>query len=205
MPPARRNTAKESLAGTASDRVRAIIEAAETSAAEIRAEAEADAERIRGEAEERANVVRSEARSGVQALLGSIRDSLDSLRDDLAQLEQRLGEPEPAKPVVAPRDEPVGAPLEDDLDLATADEEDQDAARAADTAFSAPADEPTPDAVISDATHADESNLEGARLVALNMALNGAPRDEVDHYLRDNYELSDQSALLDEVYASIGS
>ena len=86
MPPARRNTPKDSLAGAAGDRVRVIIEAAEASAAEIRADAEAEAERIRSEAEERASVVRSEARSDVRALLASIRGSVDSLRADLERL-----------------------------------------------------------------------------------------------------------------------
>jgi hypothetical protein len=46
-------------------------------------------------------------------------------------------------------------------------------------------------------------DAEGARLIALNMALNGTPRDETDRYLADNFELSDRASLLDEVYASV--
>jgi hypothetical protein len=45
---------------------------------------------------------------------------------------------------------------------------------------------------------------EGARLIALNMALNGTPRDETARYLSANFELDDQDALLDEVYARVG-
>jgi DivIVA domain-containing protein len=45
---------------------------------------------------------------------------------------------------------------------------------------------------------------EGARLIALNMALNGTPRDETARYLEQNFELDDQEALLDEVYARVG-
>ena len=45
---------------------------------------------------------------------------------------------------------------------------------------------------------------EGARLIALNMALNGTPRDETARYLEQNFELDDQDALLDEVYARVG-
>ena len=45
---------------------------------------------------------------------------------------------------------------------------------------------------------------EGARLIALNMALNGTPRDETARYLAQNFELDDQDALLDEVYARVG-
>jgi hypothetical protein len=46
-------------------------------------------------------------------------------------------------------------------------------------------------------------DLEGARLVALNMALNGTPREETDNYLAENFDLEDRQLLLDEVYASV--
>ena len=46
-------------------------------------------------------------------------------------------------------------------------------------------------------------DLEGARLVALNMALNGTPREETDRYLAENFDLDDRQLLLDEVYASV--
>ena len=45
-------------------------------------------------------------------------------------------------------------------------------------------------------------DTEGARLIALNMALNGTPREETDRYLAENFELDDRDGLLDEVYAS---
>jgi DivIVA domain-containing protein len=45
---------------------------------------------------------------------------------------------------------------------------------------------------------------EGARLIALNMALNGTPRAETAAYLSENFDLSDQDALLDEVYSRAG-
>ena len=45
---------------------------------------------------------------------------------------------------------------------------------------------------------------EGARLIALNMALNGTPREETAEYLRENFDLPDQDALLDEVYSRAG-
>ncbi len=46
-------------------------------------------------------------------------------------------------------------------------------------------------------------DIEGARLIALNMALNGTPRDEVDLYLAENFDLADRAALIEEVYASV--
>jgi hypothetical protein len=45
---------------------------------------------------------------------------------------------------------------------------------------------------------------ESARLIALNMALNGEPREVTDKYLAENFDLGDRAALLDEVYASVG-
>ena len=46
-------------------------------------------------------------------------------------------------------------------------------------------------------------DLDGARLIALNMALNGESRVATDRYLAEHYELSDRHKLLDEVYAAI--
>jgi hypothetical protein len=46
-------------------------------------------------------------------------------------------------------------------------------------------------------------DLDGARLVALNMALSGEPREQTDRYLADSFQLSDRAKLLDEVYAAI--
>ena len=48
-------------------------------------------------------------------------------------------------------------------------------------------------------------DAEGARLVALNMALNGTSREETDRYLAENFDLSDRAGLLDEVYATVES
>jgi hypothetical protein len=45
---------------------------------------------------------------------------------------------------------------------------------------------------------------EGARLIALNMALGGSSREETARYLAENFALDDPDALLDEVYAKAG-
>jgi len=58
---------------------------------------------------------------------------------------------------------------------------------------------PGPGAV-SGSTSAD---LDGARLIALNMALNGESRADTDRYLAENFELADREKLIDEVYAAI--
>jgi hypothetical protein len=46
-------------------------------------------------------------------------------------------------------------------------------------------------------------DIEGARLIALNMALNGTPREETERYLAEKYNLANRQRLLDEVYASV--
>lgn len=52
---------------------------------------------------------------------------------------------------------------------------------------------------------APQGDAEGARLIALNMALNGTPREETARYLSENFHLADVGGLLDEVYASVES
>jgi DivIVA domain-containing protein len=50
---------------------------------------------------------------------------------------------------------------------------------------------------------AASEDLDGARLVALNMALNGDSREETGRYLAENFEVPDRERLLDEVYAAV--
>jgi cell division septum initiation protein DivIVA len=49
----------------------------------------------------------------------------------------------------------------------------------------------------------DSSDLDSARLVALNMALNGESREDAERYLAENFELADRGKLIDEVFAAI--
>ncbi len=59
-------------------------------------------------------------------------------------------------------------------------------------------------AVLAEAGAAGRSDdVEGARLIALNMALTGTPREETDRYLAENFTLADRAQLLDEVYATV--
>ena len=48
-----------------------------------------------------------------------------------------------------------------------------------------------------------DGDLDGARLIALNMALNGESRAATERYLAENYQLPDRLKLIDEVYAAI--
>jgi hypothetical protein len=60
-----------------------------------------------------------------------------------------------------------------------------------------------PSAPPSTFSQSENGDVEGARLVALNMALNGDSREATDEYLAENYEIEDRQKLLDEVYAAI--
>jgi DivIVA domain-containing protein len=46
-------------------------------------------------------------------------------------------------------------------------------------------------------------DVDGARLIALNMALNGESRAQTDRYLAENFQLENRQQLLEEVYAAI--
>ena len=47
------------------------------------------------------------------------------------------------------------------------------------------------------------ADIDGARLIALNMALNGESRSDTERYLAENFEIPDRLKLIDEVYAAI--
>ena len=216
---ARRKT--ETLAASASDQVRAIVEAAETSASDIQSQAEDEAREIREEAASEAQTTREQAtdqareyvgkvsqststmlerldamESELSALIESLRTGSNRLNADLQLLEGSLSdvrgavsprvrfEPEPPETVEQPESAPE--PAGDTGDQAAADPGD-----GAEQTDSAPA------------AGNGGDDTEGARLIALNMALNGTPRDETERYLVENFQLEDRNGLLDEVYASV--
>ncbi len=77
-----------------------------------------------------------------------------------------------------------------------------EAAPAAEEETPAEEEAPAPEAPAPEPPASEPSAVpEGARLLALKMALDGRPRDETAAYLGENFELADPEALLDEVYA----
>jgi DivIVA domain-containing protein len=178
----------DSLAAAASDQVGVIVEAAETSAATIRQKAADEA---------REHVARvSEAAS---ALLLRV----DALNADVTQLQGSMGE---LRAVTAGSGE--AAVVEELL------EEERAAVAAIPEPEPEPVEEKEPTVEEKEPTVEEKEptvdepsasgDSEGARLIALNMALNGTPRDETDRYLADHFELDDREALLDDVYARVG-
>ena len=111
--------------------------------------------------------------------------------------------PEPAPPEPAP-DDPEPAAEEELAELEEEGEGEEVVEETADEPV-ATADVteefPAVEADEEDSSHEDEA---GARLVALKMALDGASRDEVAQHLSANYELSDSSQMVDDVFARAG-
>jgi DivIVA domain-containing protein len=220
-----------SIAQAASEQVRAIVEAAESSAADIERAAEDEATRIREEAEGDARRTRDDAVAQSQDHVGKVRQAttqmlqrvdameteltglVESLRTganrltaDLSLLEGGMADlydasgrsrsaaapvVESVPAVVAPAPEPAVGEDEPDEDVFVAEEPQRPAIAEVPPPAPAPAE--------------GSGDVEGARLVALNMALNGTAREETDRYLAENFDLADRGALLDEVYATVES
>ena len=176
--------AEPTLGTAAATRVQGILEAAQATAGEIEREAQHDAQRIReqaaGELERARTHVEALARAAA-ALLAQVQ-SLDGEVGALAgslRAEDASGE-EASQPATVAEEREISLPA------------------------SVPAAEEVPPAEEeSEAVSQRGEDLDGARLVALNMALGGEPREQTDRYLADSFQLSDRAKLLDEVYAAV--
>jgi hypothetical protein len=126
-----------------------------------------------------------------------LEEQVRALVAELEELAERARAESPAEPLIAHAPEPIPAPEP----VAEVEPE-----AAPDPASVAEAEEePSAEAEPGPAPQAASTIPEGARLVALNMALSGTPRDETARYLRENYDLADPDPLLDDVYAKAGS
>jgi DivIVA domain-containing protein len=242
--------ATETLAQAASEQVRAIVEAAETSAADIERAAEQEAAQIRADATRDADRTRTDAvdrardhvgsvseatatmlqrvsamQSELDTLVESLRTGANRVSADLALLEGNMAElytAAGARTEAPPEPEPIAVVTEvDEIEVEEliepepeldAEPEPVTPLQTVDTAAlngpppeaitEPPVEEqlePEPAVVADD----DDADVEGARLIALNMALNGQSREETDRYLAENFDLPDRKRLLDEVYASV--
>jgi hypothetical protein len=170
--------------------------------------------------------------SELGALVEALRTGANRLSADLALLEGNMSElygaaaagtmpPEHDLEELAVAPEPEPVPVRDEPrleELATppAPPEPVEEALVAEAPDEELA-EPAPETRISDTPPPAEEELateplaagggsadaEGARLIALNMALNGQSREETDRYLAENFDLADRARLLDEVYSSL--
>jgi DivIVA domain-containing protein len=182
------------VASAAGEQVRAVLAAAEASAAQNVAEAEREARELREQASAAtasartlASQAQQERAARVAASSGAALERLDTLRGELAALLDALGTPRADGP-----QPPPSAPDRDRL------VPDPDAPHQPATG-SPP---PDPDAPSPPSGASDDA---GARLVALELALSGTAREDADHYLAEHFHVADRGALLDDVYAAAGA
>ena len=195
----RQAAAPAPLSAQAGEQVKAIVEAAERGAQEIRDAAQAEAHQHVANVTAAADRLRErieQMERDMTQLVIDLREGADRLRDDLDGLQAGTdalstaggaapAAPEPAAPLPEPR--AVASPPEPPA-----------GAEPPVAPESSPAPEPsaTPEPKNGDSA--------AARIVALDMALSGTSREDTDRYLAENYELPDRAALLDEVYAAAG-
>ena len=170
------------VAAAASSQVQRIIEAAETTADQLRTEAG-------DEAREHVHRVSTAARELLERLgaleeelgtiMGRLREDAGRLSAELRSLERDVGrgrgDPRAGGPGARPR---PGARARAGADPEAGPE--------------------LVDIEPSEDTRVDDD--EAARLVALDMALGGTPREETAAYLAEHYALADPDKLLDDVY-----
>lgn len=162
----------------------------------------------------------------LQSELQGIRSGLADIRDAAPSAAAAAGVPPLAQERVRESvlDEPEAGDLAADAELephepltahdedvepveTTAGDFDEPAVAVGDSLADEPAvaDEPEVEvAGAGDAAGGGGDGSEGARLIALNMALNGTPRDETARYLEENFDLADRDTILDEVYSRVG-
>ena len=192
----------EKIVRDVADRVREVVDQAEERAAEIVRDAEAEAKRIRERAEAEAGERLAEVRQALDELQGKLgasggsaeRRSPSVVTPAEAEVEPgpaTVPEPEPP-PVPEPTPDPVPDPVPSPEPVPEPSPEPMPEPEP-------PPDEGTPPTAGNGGTKSDDATA--ARLVAMNMALDGASREEIDAKLAAEYELDDRSKLLDEVLA----
>jgi hypothetical protein len=204
-------TGKQSASASAAEKVRAILEAAEQSAASLRAEAAEEidaqlerAQRVAARLSQRAD----EIERSLKGLADGLREELSAVKADLEELravgegvgESRAEATAPAKAAPA-KAAPAPEPEADSERPPKPPTEPRPEPQPAPPVEPEP-EPPAPPPAAKSAESAGDGH-EGARLIALNMALNGSPRDETARYLSENFEVEDPEALLDEVYARV--
>lgn len=184
------------LSAATGEQIRAIVEAAERSVAGMRADAELEAREHVARVAEAADELRvklEQAERDVTRVLAHLREGVGRLHDDLLALQAgavALGAAEPMPPAPEPdADEEVSAPR---------------------PLRSVPRPEPEPEIAPQPIVPempppaAASDDTDAARIVALDLALSGTPREEADRIIAGQYTVADRSALLDEVYAAAG-
>jgi DivIVA domain-containing protein len=193
------------LSAATGEQVRAIVEAAERSVAGMRADAETESREHVARVAEAADELRAkleQAERDVTSVLAHLREGVGRLHDDLLALQagavalSASTEPMPPEAEADAREDEVTPPRP----LRSVPEPEPEPE---------PEAEPAPDPVVPEApspaaTAAGSDDTDAARIVALDLAMSGTPREEADRIIAGQYTVADRSALLDEVYAAVG-
>ena len=173
----------EQIVRDVAEKVRTLITDAEERAATIVREAEADAKRIREQAE------------------AESRERLADIRRAFEELQGKLGAEVEPGPVTVPEPEPPAVPEPEPPP--TPEPSPPDPAPEPEPPLipepTPPPDEGTPPSAANGAGKSDDAG--GARLVAMNMALEGASREQIVARLDQDYALDDPGAVADQVIA----
>jgi len=203
---------ESNLARQAAERVQEAIDAAMQRAEEIVARAEQDAEQIRARAEADARERVERAQEAVNRLLreaDQLRAAVSALGDangpatkaetpapEVDPTPATLPEPEP------PREPEPTPPLEPEPTPPLEPEpQPPEVPEPTPPSGGRPSTEQLLEQLKGGEARPDEA---GARLVAMNLALDGKPRDEVERRLAEDYAIEDASRILDDVYSRVG-
>jgi hypothetical protein len=171
----------EQIVREVAEKVRALV-----------SDAEERAEAIVREAEEQAKAIRERAEAEGRERLAEVRRAFDELQGKLG-----VGEVEPG-PVTVPEPEPPAVPEPEPPPVPEpAPEPPAEPEPPLIPEPTPPPDEGTPPAATNGGSKSDDEA--GARLVAMNLALEGASRDEIVARLDADYELGDAGAVADQV------
>jgi len=177
----------------ASGQVRQILEAAEQSAAGVRASAEVEGREHVARVAQAADALRAR----IEALDADLTEMVASLRAGTERLHADLGDAAAATAELAQAGGPVpegvahsalGATV-GSVPAGSADAEVED-----EPALAA-VDEPA-----ADQAAGRRGDVAGARLVAYQWALDGRSREETDRYLAEQFDVPDRAALIEQAY-----
>jgi hypothetical protein len=135
------------------------------------------------------------AAADLRARLGVLDRALTELADRVTRVAAGAPPPERAAPEAAepPAPEAAEPPAPEAAEPP-----------ASPTPPAAPRPAAPPAAAAPPAPAAPSADAEGARLVALELALSGKSREETDRYVAEHFDVPDRGALLDEVFATAG-
>jgi cell division septum initiation protein DivIVA len=182
------------VADSAASQVRSIIQAAEQTGVELASRAREEADRILAEAEGIRAEADTDASAARQRATGEAAERLKVVHEASARV---LEGAEAIERALVRLQEKVVA-IAEALEVETADA----VLALADGDGKAPSEV----AAGEEAGERDVApDVQDVRLIALNMALNGSPREETARYLEENFGIDEPDALLDEVYARASS